>query len=347
MSKKSSTNLLLKKHSSSKSKSSLDEEMELNYDDMDNKPINQTGNTTQTRNPNRIMFDTSNQKTLNSTNNMKNSTANNSMILTNKSNMQNDNLNNNTNNAGPNNESNNFNHNGKGFNMRRSNMEFYRLKLSKSKLKAVTRTSALLSGFAMVAMVELGLDYSDYFEAARQIERQNQMISLTTASMNTYSGQMGQNNSTRLNQIVVTNPVDTLGTMTNNAKFVIPESVLICYALVTCLLVGVHMLALMISTCILPQIEASSVEFFDFEQQAYLNQSMLNTTNANITSTNNTNNKNSNNDNGGNITTANGRNLTVVDISPQSRHSNNSNTTQDWVARLFLIINLFFHTLEH
>ena len=41
---------------------------------------------------------------------------------------------------------------------------------------------------------------------------------------------------------------------------------MILYALVTCLLVGVHMLALMISTCILPEVEATA-EQLEFEHQ--------------------------------------------------------------------------------
>jgi hypothetical protein len=50
-------------------------------------------------------------------------------------------------------------------------------------------------------------------------------------------------------------------------RFEIPQTILILYSLVTCLLVGVHMLALMISTCILPQIEALSFENIDLEHQ--------------------------------------------------------------------------------
>lgn len=98
-------------------------------------------------------------------------------------------------------------------------LSYRRLLLSRAKLKATSRTSALLSGFAMVAMVEIQLN-DDLTKNCEEIEP---------------------------------NCTDSCPLRENCYHY---NRLLIAFAVVTTLLIATHMFALLISTCILPNLEA-------------------------------------------------------------------------------------------
>lgn len=107
-----------------------------------------------------------------------------------------------------------------------SYLSWRKLQLSRAKLKASSKTSALLSGFAMVNTFILPFPPEIY-----DFEFKNGLFVLADTQVAMVEVQI--NNDTQ-----------------------VPRGMLVAFAICTTLLVAVHMLALMISTCILPNIEA-------------------------------------------------------------------------------------------
>lgn len=118
-------------------------------------------------------------------------------------------------------------------------------------------------------MVELTLDYNSIVDDKNplqlELERALNACSManlynltnsTFATTNPMCKHVQEQYDAYKNLMQTANNVDAK----ENNKNHLPIGILIIYAIVTCLLVGIHMLALMISTCILPQVEASTIE---------------------------------------------------------------------------------------
>lgn len=88
----------------------------------------------------------------------------------------------------------------------------------KSKLESVNETSALLSGFAIVIFI--------------------------------FSSIENEKQSTLFQVAIVELSIDSY--IDNNQN----DAVIICYAIISCLLVGIHLLALLMSMCILPELKS-------------------------------------------------------------------------------------------
>lgn len=116
------------------------------------------------------------------------------------------------------------------------------LNISKSKLKSSSRISALLAGFAIVAIVELQLEprCRNYHDLKNTTAVYNSTENTTNIKVNVF-------NSTENTTHIIKQTCSK-----------VPESLLITFGICETLVVAVHLIALMISTCILPHVEAMS-----------------------------------------------------------------------------------------
>ncbi|CAL4124385.1 unnamed protein product [Meganyctiphanes norvegica] len=125
-----------------------------------------------------------------------------------------------------------------GFTNSITRFKLKQLTISRAKLKSSSHISALLAGFAIVAIVELQLEPMCHI--------QDDVKNGTVVYKDTE------------NVISVYNHAENITTVFKLREKCsnIPESLLVAYSVCGTLVVAVHLLALMISTCILPHVDA-------------------------------------------------------------------------------------------